>query len=132
MSKSITGQVAPPLPADIDDWVRAIKSERSLNDLVEDVHRVLVNESEQYREYLRATYDAHAVEGSLSADNTLAAQMLRERAKTMSEYEEVAKQKLAIINSCLNVVMRRYKASRKQRRKTVGGREVNDDNGNDE
>ena len=58
-----------------------VKAERSLNDIVEDIHRDLVNESEQYRSYLRAVYDAHAVEGSLAADNTLAAMLIRDRAR---------------------------------------------------
>lgn len=71
MAESKALRAAPPLPADIDEWHRAIKAERTLNDLVEDIHRVLV-ENEKYRAYLRAVYDAHAVEGSLSADNTLA------------------------------------------------------------
>jgi hypothetical protein len=115
--------VAPPLPENIDDWTRSIKSERTLNDLVEDIHRVLVNESERYRSLLRATYDAHAVEGSLAADNVLAAMMIREKAKQIGS-TEVAAEKLAIINLALGVVLRRYKMSRKQRRNMVGGEEV--------
>jgi hypothetical protein len=114
---------APPLPADIDDWVRVIKSERNINDLVEDVHRTLVNESEEYRALLRATYDAHAVEGSLAMDNCLASMMIRDYAKK-NDIGDVAKEKLAIINLALGVVLRRYKASRKQRRNTVHGEEV--------
>lgn len=114
--------VAPPLPASIEDWVRTLKSERTLNDLVEDIHRILVNENDEYRELLRATYDAHAVEGSLAADNVLASIMIRDKAKEMGS--EVATQKLAIINLALGVVLRRYNASRKQRRNTVGGQEV--------
>jgi len=138
---------APPLPADIQDWQRAIMRERTLNDLVEDVHRSLVNDAtpsgiappsgignlsrgERYLMLLRATYDAHAVEGSLSADNTLAAMMIREKAKAM-EVVDVASEKLAVINSALGVVLRRYKSSRKQRRNMVQGEEVPNDNGND-
>jgi hypothetical protein len=115
-------RVAPPLPADIGEWERSIKAERTLNDLVEDIHRILVNESERYRALLRATYDAHAVEGSLAADNILAAMMIREKAKTIGS--DVADEKLAIINLSLGVVLRRYKASRKQRRNTVHGEVV--------
>ena len=96
--------------------------------MVEDIHRVLVNEDPEYRAYLRATYDAHAVEGSLAADNVLAAMIIRERAKKIGS-TEVAEEKLAIINLALGVVLRRYKASRKQRRNTVAGEEVPDNNG---
>jgi hypothetical protein len=116
-------QVAPPLPDNIDNWTRVIKSERSFNDLVEDVHRILVNESERYRALLRATYDAHAVEGSLSMDNALVAMMIREKAEKIGS-KDVSNEKLAIINLALQVVLRRYHASRKQRRNTVGGEEV--------
>jgi hypothetical protein len=129
MSKALADLAqAPPLPANIDDWTRHIKTERTLNDLVEDLHRVLVGESETYRDLLRATYDAHAVEGSLSMDNALVAMMIREKAKQTSS--EVADEKLAVINLALGVVLRRYRASRKQRRNTVGGQEVPNDNDN--
>lgn len=114
---------APPLPAKIEDWERAIAAERTLNDLVEDIHRLLVNESADYRAFLRATYDAHAVEGSLAADNVCAAQMIRAKAKAIGS-TEVEKEKLAIINMALGVVLRRYHASRKQRRNTLGGEEI--------
>ena len=122
--------VAPPLPDNIEDWTRHIKSERTLNDLVEDIHRALVNESEKYRSLLRATYDAHAVEGSLSMDNALVAMMIRDKAEKIGS-TEVAGEKLAIINMALGVVLRRYHASRKQRRNTVGGEEVPTENNND-
>ena len=114
---------APPLPASIDDWTRHIKAERTLNDLVEDIHRKLVNEDEQYRAYLRAVYDVHAVEGSLAADNTLAAMIIRKKAEELG-IDDVAKEKLAVINLALGVVLRRYKMSRTQRRNTLGGEEV--------
>jgi len=114
---------APPLPTKIDEWVRQIKAERTLNDLVEDIHRELVNESEDYRAYLRAVYDAHAIEGSLSADNTMAAILIRDKAKADGT-TDVAKEKLAVINMALGVVLRRYNASRKQRRNELHGEQV--------
>ena len=105
-----------------------MKAERTLNDHVEDIHRALVS-NERYTGLLRAVYDAHAVEGSLSADNTLAAMMIREKAAELNNVE-VMHEKLAVINSALNIVLRRYKASRKQRRHMVGGRIIpDDDNG---
>lgn len=122
-STPIQRREAPPLPEKIEQWERHTKVERTLNDMVEDLHRVLVNEDEKYRAYLRAVYDAHAVEGSLSADNVLAAMIIREKAKA-NGVTEVAEEKLAIINMALGVVLRRYHASRKQRRQMLGGEEV--------
>lgn len=123
---------APPLPENIEDWVRYIKTERTINDLVEDVHRVLVGESEEYRKFLRAVYDAHAITGSLSFDNCKACEMIQTKAVAMG-IEDVAKEKLAVINFALGTVLRRYKASRKQRRNELHGRPVpvDEDNGND-
>jgi hypothetical protein len=103
-------------------------NQRTLNDHVEDIHRILVNESDQYRQYLRATWDAHAVTGSLSFDNCKACEMIQEKAKEIG-CTEVAEEKLAVINLSLGVVLRRYHASRKQRRNTVGGQEVPPGNG---
>lgn len=124
-------QEAPPLPENIDDWVRHIKAERTLNDLVEDIHRILVNEDEEYRKYLRAVYDQHAVEGSLSADNIMACMKIRKKAEDVGS-AEVAAEKLGVINLALGVVLRRYKVSRKQRRNMLEGQIVpQDDNGNE-
>ena len=120
--------VAPPVPENINDWERQIKAERTLNDMVEDIHRGLVNEDPEYRRLLRATYDAHAVEGSLAADNILAAMRIRKKAQDNGS-AEVAEEKLAIINLALGVVLRRYRMSRKQRRNTIHGEEVPNENG---
>ena len=117
-----------PLPAKvpekIEDWQRKVKFERTLNDMVEQIHRRLVDESDEYRAYLYACWDEQAVEGSCAADNIKAAEMIRNNANT----EEVLKQKLATLAKVLGVVLRRYGASRKERRNTIGG-EVVDENG---
>lgn len=125
---------APPLPEKIDDWQRYTKVERTLNDMVEDLHRALVNEDAKYRAFLRAVYDAHAVEGSLSADNTMAAMIIRNKANQLDPGGEVATEKLAVISMALGVVLRRYRASRKQRREMVAGKIVprDDVNGSDD
>ena len=121
---------APPLPEKIEDWERANKVERTLNDLVEDIHRILVNESADYRAYLRAVADAHAVTGSLSFDNCKACELIQLKAEKIGS-SEVAEEKLAIINLSLGVVLRRYKASRKQRRNMLRGEVVPPENDND-
>jgi len=123
MNRTLPLREAPPLPERIEEWERHSKAERTLNDLVEDIHRMLVNEDAKYRSYLRAVYDAHAVEGSLAADNVLAAMIIRQKAKDIGS-TEVENEKLAVINLALGVVLRRYHSSRKQRRNMVGGEEV--------
>lgn len=117
----------PQLPDNIDGWTRKLKAERTLNDQVEDVHRILVDD-ESYLKLLYAVYDEQAVEGSLSADNIMAAEMIRDKAKKMGA-EELAGEKLATISKALGVVLRRYGSSRKERRHTVGGQTVPGDNG---
>jgi hypothetical protein len=129
-SRNVNLREAPALPEKIEDWQRQIGAERTLNDLVEDVHRILVNESPKYREYLRAVYDQHAVELSLAADNVFACIMIREKAKAIGS-TEVADEKIGVINLALGVVLRRYKKSRKQRRNMLGGQIV-PSNGDDE
>jgi hypothetical protein len=129
MRSNIQHMEPPPLPASIDDWTRVIKQERSLNDLVEDIHRTLVADP-KYRAFLRACWDSQAAEGSLSADNFSAALMIREKAIEL-DIEEVAREKLATISHALGVVLRRYGASRKQRRNLVGGEIVPNGNGDE-
>lgn len=120
---------APPLPDRIEEWERNLKAERTLNDLVEDVHRMLVNENEKYREYLRAVDDRQAITGSLSFDNCKACEIIQKKADDIGS-GDVANEKLGVINLALGVVLRRYKASRKQRRNMLKGEIVpSDDNG---
>jgi hypothetical protein len=127
----------PPLPAKIEDWTRFMKIERTLNDLVEDAHRILIDKKE-YRVLLEAVWDEDAVEGSLSFDNCKAAELIRNWAKTQSGHE-LAGKKLATISKSLSIVLRRYHSSRNERRHMVDGaivtpaqpqdRRISDDNG---
>ena len=98
-----------------------------MNDLVEDIHRLLVPENPKYRSLLRATHDGHAVEGSLSMDDALAAIMIRDKAKALNT--ELANEKLGPIKHALQIVLRRYRLSRKQRRNMVHGELVQIENG---
>lgn len=113
-----------PLPARLEEWKRNIKIDRTLNDHVEDVHCSLLvsdEDGERYRSLLDAVYDEDAVEGSLSVDQTLAAQMIRSYASDQNSKHVLAAKKIATIAKSLNVVLRRYNASRTERRNTVGG-----------
>jgi len=113
-----------PLPARLEDWKRNIKVDRTLNDYVEDVHCALLasdDDGERYRNLLEAVYDEDAVEGSLSVDNALAAQMIRNYATDQNSKHFLAMKKIATISKSLGVVLRRYNASRSERRNMVGG-----------
>ena len=90
--------------------------ERTLIDQVEQIHLSLI-EDDQYFRYLEAVYDEQAVEGSLFADDTMAAEMIRDYAKKIA-CSAVAHEKAATIVKALGAVLRRYGASRKQRRQT--------------
>lgn len=112
----------PELPAQVKDWVRLLKTERTINDFVEDVHVQLLEDedlSDDYRKLLYACWDSQTVEGSLATDNVLAAIMIREKAGPSSS---LAEEKLATIVKSLGVVLRRYGASRKQRRDMLEGK----------
>jgi hypothetical protein len=124
-------RVPPALPVALNEWHRFLKSERTINDLVEDGHRALLDDGDQaelYRSFLFAVYDEQAVEGSLAADNIESARMIREWAKE-NKSMELAHEKLATIAKALGVVLRRYHASRKERRQMVGGEVIPGDSG---
>ena len=110
-----------PRIADGGQWVRKIKLHLTINDTVENIHVKLL-EDEDYLRLIEAVYDEQAVEGSLAADNTMAAQMIRAAAK--KENSPIQHEKLATISKALNIVMRRYGVSRKERRNMVGGQAV--------
>jgi len=116
------------LPESTQDLLALRKSmrERTLNDHVDDAHVVLWSDA-NYRRALEAVYDEDAVEGSLAADNFIAANLIREYArKSKNAYLE--EKKLATIVKALNVVLRRYGIGRKERAMTVGDEIVSSSN----
>ena len=129
----VGGKPHVPVSRDASQWVRKIKSAPTLNDLVEALHMELVDSEgelgERYNEFLNATRDSQAVEGSLSYDDAMAAAMIRTLAKEKNN--PVANEKLAVIAQSLRVVLKRYGEGRKDRRYRVGGKTVQaDSNGN--
>jgi hypothetical protein len=112
-----------PLPAKIDDWQRKNKSSLTLNDYVEQIHRSLWDDDPSYRAYLEAVWDSDAVEGSLAIDNMMAAMKIRDKAPEF-DGNPVGSKKLDTIVRSMNVVLRRYENSRKERRETVQGVQV--------
>ncbi len=109
---------------------RSVQPRLTLNDHINAIHSELWEQDENYMEYLDAVYDSEAVEGSLAADNIKAAEVIREYAKD-NGVKAISNKKLATIVKSLNVVLRRYHASRKERATTLEGKVV-PSNGNDE
>ena len=70
------------------------------------------------------------MEGSLSADNIMAAEMIRAKAKKIDDSSELVGEKLATISKASRRrPVRRYRSSRKERRQMLGGEIIPGDNG---
>jgi hypothetical protein len=131
---SVERRRPPPLPSTKEAWdaARHGAHERTLNDHVQDIYHILVTSpeyAETFARLLDAVYDEDAVEGSLSADNLLAAKMIRDYASEGHKDEYVEHKKLATISKSLGVVMRRYGVARSQRARMVEGEMVPLQNG---
>lgn len=97
---------------------KVTKRDIGLNDQVDGVYLALYSDEklgETLRLYLDAIYPEQAVEGDLRLDDSEAARMIRAYAKRQGN-TYLAKQKLSVIVKALNVVLRRYHISRKDRR----------------
>lgn len=129
-SSEIVRQRPPALPATTTDMMAQRKHEmrRTLNDHVETLHLQLYEDA-AYQRLLDAVYDEDAVEGSLSADNLLAAQMIRDCARKDARDPYVGEKKLATLAKALSVVLRRYGMSRKERARMIDGETVESNNG---
>ena len=117
---------AIPLPATREDLLaRKTMRNMTLNDYVDQIHVALWGNDDypEYQKFLDAVYDEDAVEGSLSIDNAKAAEIIRTYAVNR-KINYVAEKKLSPIVKALNVVLRRYHMTRKERAVTVGGEQV--------
>jgi hypothetical protein len=116
-----------PLPATKEDMLagKLTQSTLTLNDHVEQLHIALYGSNPKYDKLLDAVYDEDAVEGSCVIDGSKAAEMIRELARQDNRNPYVADKKLATIVKALNVVLRRYGISRRQRRGMLHGEEGN-------
>jgi len=126
MTSNVVRRPLPaPLPATVEELEagRVFANERTLNDYVEDAVLSLWASSKPFRDYLYAVYDEQAVEGSLAIDNAEAATLIREWAKA-KEIEAITREKKATIVKAMNVVLRRFGKSRKERKNTVHGEVV--------
>jgi hypothetical protein len=118
-------KVKEPLPPTVSELLarKTMKAVRTLNDDVDDIHVALWENNEEYMRLLDAVYDEDAVEGSLAIDNAKAAEMIRDYAKR-NGVTYVANKKLATLVKSLNVVLRRYRITRKQRAVMVHGETI--------
>lgn len=119
----------PPLPSGREGWVLYVKHKPSLNDLVQEIHDLLLEDEalkDRYNELLYAVWPEQAVEGNLTHDDAFAAQMIRDRARL--EDSPVQKEKTSTIAKSLRVVLKRYHQSRDERREALGGEITPDDN----
>src|SRR5262245_16368762 len=124
MGQLIQKPAPHPLPITPEELEahRKVFHQPTLNDVVHEYHIKLWS-NPKYRGFLDAVYDEDAVEGSLALDNGEAARMIRDIAIT-EEDKRLASKKLATIVKALNVVLRRYGISRKERAAEVAGQIV--------
>jgi len=118
-------QQAPPLPSTVADLLAHLKTNRtrSLNDEVHDIF-IRLWEDANFRKLFEAIHPSQTVEGSFSADDQVAAEMVRQYAKE-HHMPVTADTKLAAIIFSLHIVARRFDQSRNQRRTMVKGERVN-------
>jgi hypothetical protein len=87
-------------------------------------------ENPDFRKWLNACWDSEALEGAKVADDFRAADMIQAycQRKEFPELHYIGRKNLWTIRSSMNVVLRRFGMSRKQRAQTVAGEIVpNDD-----
>jgi hypothetical protein len=123
----------PPLPATLEAWDAQRKAQppRTINDMVDDIHRRMLADPERaaaYTRFLAAIYDEQAVKRKLEIDDTMAAQMLRTKAAEDEQYHELARESLGAIVKALHVVLRRFGETRMERARRVSGVRVPDEN----
>jgi hypothetical protein len=109
------------LPTTVTEWYDARKGSltKTDNDRVEELHLKLIGNAD-YLRYLEAYDDSESVEGSMATDNVFAAQMIRNKAIEIGE-PRISRLKIRTIIRCMNVVLRRYRFSRKERANMIGG-----------
>lgn len=123
--------VTTPLPSKAAEWVRKTQFNLTNNDRVERLHLSLLNDNKRSTPYLdciRAVSDTEAQEGSLAIDNADAARMIRLMAQETGDHV-ISKLKLHPIVIALNIVLKRYGMSRKERRQLIAGELIGPDNG---
>ena len=112
----------PDLPATAAAFAACRKSKagRTFNDRIEDHMLAMVNGGNpDFLALLNAVQNEDAVEGSITADNFMAAKMIRDHASEHGD-SVVAEANLTRIVRAEGVALRRYGLDRTTRRKSVG------------
>jgi hypothetical protein len=107
----------PELPATVQEWKdsRTAKVKMSVNDGIEATHLAMIKERNgAYLNLIKGRKNDETVHGSIVIDQTVAAQMLAEKAKEM-ELEVLQGVKLVVLYKGLNSMLsHRYGKSRHQ------------------
>lgn len=116
MKKTNVLKMAPPLPSTRNALLAGykLKRKRSINDLVEDVIVELWDADAEFMKFVGAIYDSQAIEGSLSDDDVMAAQIIRTYAKKNGNHE-IAKQNIHTIKLAMRVGLKRFGIDRSTR-----------------
>lgn len=124
MNQEFGKKAAIPLPQTIEEWDAVRKpGVIKLNDIVDRAHRELLlhpKKSDKYRDHITAAFDEESREGATYIDDVRAAEMLRDHAVENRLPIITAAFPLAAVIKSHNIVLRRYKMSRKERRYMVG------------
>jgi hypothetical protein len=119
-----------PLPNTVTELEsrRIISTGPNLNTDMDRVVRALW-ENPDFRKWLNACWDSEALEGAKVADDFMATEMIREycQRKDFPELHYIGRKNLWTIRQSMNVVLRRFGMSRKQRAQTVAGEIVPND-----
>lgn len=105
--------------------LRKVFKNRLLNDLVEEVFVTLFDREAhpEYVKLLEAVWDAETVEGSCKADDLEAARYMRVYAAEQG-IAVIPEKNLETLSRATNVVLRRYSLTRRLRRGSVGGEQL--------
>lgn len=117
-----------PLPgtkAELMAQRKSLGKDKVLNDYIEEAFVAMYGEEgfSAFTDLLNAVWDQEAVEGSCKADDIEAARLMRDYAREQ-KIRMIPDKNLETISRSLNVVLRRYQMSRKERRGRVGTSQV--------
>lgn len=96
-----------------------------LDNIHDHVEPLFINlwDEEEFRQYFNGVYDSDCAEGSIKADEHMAAMRVRESAIEAGDHF-LAKKNIATIVKSLHVVMNRFGLNRSQRRQMVGDQRI--------
>jgi hypothetical protein len=97
----------------------------SLNDLVDEIHRELYPNNEEYVRFLEAVCNEASMEGWLVLDDAKAVEIIKDYAMCQGpKYLPVYNEKTAAVIKAARVVWRRYGMDRVTRANMIGGQVV--------